>query len=235
MHSPDKDKGLNAPDAGVVTPSQAHPELGYEASDINTRSVLVFLISLSAFIVVFFIFVFGMGKVINTELVKHDGPPSKWNQATAAPHERGKSMQSTAAMEQQQFQLMTERFPSPRVQRDDGDQDMADMHQKEDLLLDHYTWVDQQQGVVRIPIERAMELIVEKGLPVAPAAATSAGTDTAVITPPLTNGFARTTFEQEQSTRESLMGQRHEAASNKAPGKTENAKVVAKAQAGGIQ
>ena len=91
-----------------------------------------------------------MGKVINTELVKHDGPPNKWNQATAAPHKMGKSMQSTSAMEQQQLQAMTQRFPTPRLQMDDGNQDLADMHQREDLLLDHYTWVDKQQGVVRI-------------------------------------------------------------------------------------
>ena len=28
--------------------------------------------------------------------------------------------------------------------------------------LNHYSWVDQQNGVVRIPVERAMELIVQQ-------------------------------------------------------------------------
>jgi hypothetical protein len=42
------------------------------------------------------------------------------------------------------------------------------LHAKEDLLLDNYSWVDQSQGKVRIPIERAMELIAKQGLPVAP-------------------------------------------------------------------
>ena len=41
------------------------------------------------------------------------------------------------------------------------------LHAREDLLLDHYSWVDQSQGKVRIPIERAMELIAQRGLPVA--------------------------------------------------------------------
>ena len=53
MREPE-DKSLNAPDHGLVTPSQSHPELGYEASDVNTRGVLIFLVSLAAFIVVFF-------------------------------------------------------------------------------------------------------------------------------------------------------------------------------------
>ena len=46
---------------------------------------------------------------------------------------------------------------------------MADLHAREDLLLNNYSWVDQAQGKVRIPIERAMELIAQRGLPVAPA------------------------------------------------------------------
>ena len=41
---------------------------------------------------------------------------------------------------------------------------------REDLLLDNYSWVDRSQGKVRIPIERAMELMPQRGLPVAPAA-----------------------------------------------------------------
>jgi hypothetical protein len=231
MREPE-DKSLNAPDHGRVTPSQAKPELGYEASDVNVRGVLVFLVSLSAFLVVFFVFVFGMGKVINTELVKHDGPPNKWNASVAPPHKMGKSMQSATAMEQQQLQLMTQRFPTPRLQMDDGNQDLADMHQREDLLLDHYTWVDKSQGVVRIPIDRAMELIVEKGLPVQPGASATADStamDAAKITPPLTNGFARTTYEQEQSTEESVMGSR------KPVNESSKVQQPAKAQAGGIQ
>ncbi len=65
---------------------------------------------------------------------------------------------------------LTQQFPTPRVQTDDGNQDVADLHAREDLLLDNYTWVRRKaQGKVRIPIERAMELIAQRGLPVAPA------------------------------------------------------------------
>ncbi len=64
---------------------------------------------------------------------------------------------------------LTQEFPTPRVQTDDGNQDVADLHAREDLLLDNYTRVDGKPGEVRIPIERAMELIAQRGLPVAPA------------------------------------------------------------------
>jgi len=47
---------------------------------------------------------------------------------------------------------------------DDGNQDVADLHAREDLLLDYYTRVDGQPGKVRIPIDRAIELIAQRGL-----------------------------------------------------------------------
>ncbi len=36
---------------------------------------------------------------------------------------------------------------------------------REDAVLTSYGWVDRSAGVVRIPIERAMHLLVERGLP----------------------------------------------------------------------
>ena len=54
MREPE-DKTLNAPDHGKVTDSQAHPALGYEATDVNASSVAIFLLSLAAFIFVFFV------------------------------------------------------------------------------------------------------------------------------------------------------------------------------------
>jgi hypothetical protein len=86
------------------------------------------------------------------------------------------------------------------VQIDDGNQDVAELHQREDLLLDNYTWIDQSQGKIRIPIERAMQIIAQKGLPVAPTtqqAPLLAGDQKPAITVPLTSGFARTGYEQD--------------------------------------
>ena len=41
---------------------------------------------------------------------------------------------------------LTQTFPTPRVQIDNGDQDIADLHAREDLLLDNYSWIDQSKG-----------------------------------------------------------------------------------------
>jgi hypothetical protein len=175
--------------------------LGYETTDVSVQGVLVFLVALFVFLGVFFVFCFGMGKVINNALVKRDGPPNKWNQIGSAPS-TGKldNMAPNPVMQQQQLSQLTQRFPTPRLQTDDGNQEMADMHAREDLLLDHYTWVNHEKGKVRIPIERAMQLIAERGLPVQEGATTeplmTADSDRSVVVP-ITNGFARTGYEQE--------------------------------------
>jgi hypothetical protein len=142
-----------------------------------------------------------MGKVINNALVKHDGPPNKWNQFQYSPENRGKNLESNAVLEQKQLRAMTARFPTPRLQMDDGDQEVVDLHDREDLLLDHYTWVSQQQGVVRIPIGQAMQIVAQRGLPVVSGGPSlSEPLMTADVQPqvtaPLTNGFARTGYEQ---------------------------------------
>ena len=47
------------------------------------------MISLFVFVLIFFVFCFGMGKVINNKLVKNDGPPNKWNHLTYSPDQPG--------------------------------------------------------------------------------------------------------------------------------------------------
>jgi len=54
--------------------------------------------------------------------------------------------------------------PEPRLQTNPR-QDLLDLRAREDQVLNSYSWVDKNTGVVRIPIDRAMQLIVERGLP----------------------------------------------------------------------
>jgi hypothetical protein len=174
---------------------------GYEITDVNVNGIVVFLASLGAFVAVFFVFCFGMGKVINTAILKSDGPPNKWNMIGAQPQGKRQDLTSNAVMEQNQLNQMVQRFPTPRLQTDDGNQEISEMHAREDLLLDNYSWVDRTSGKVRIPISRAMQIIAEHGLPVAPQEEQTeplmAGDRVPVVTMPLTDGFARTGYEQQ--------------------------------------
>ena len=82
------------------------------------------------------------------------------------PQGKRQDLTSNAVMEQNQLNQMVQRFPTPRLQTDDGNQEIAEMHTREDLLLDNYSWIDRSSGKVRIPITRAMQIIAEHGLPV---------------------------------------------------------------------
>jgi hypothetical protein len=42
---------------------------------------------------------------------------------------------------------------------------MRELRDREDELLTSYGWVDRNAGVVRIPIEEAMKIVVQRGLP----------------------------------------------------------------------
>jgi hypothetical protein len=54
--------------------------------------------------------------------------------------------------------------PEPRLQ-DNPREDLQQLRAEEEQILNSYGWVDKNAGVVRIPIEEAMKLAVQRGLP----------------------------------------------------------------------
>ncbi|MDR3402361.1 MAG: hypothetical protein P4L99_07665 [Chthoniobacter sp.] len=55
--------------------------------------------------------------------------------------------------------------PPPRLQTDPA-RELAAMRAEEDAILQNYGWVDRSNGVIRIPIDVAMQRLLERGLPV---------------------------------------------------------------------
>jgi hypothetical protein len=55
-----------------------------------------------------------------------------------------------------------EQFPSPRVQTHQAEQ-LKDLLSAQRRQLTGYEWADQNKTLVRIPIERAMEIIAQRG------------------------------------------------------------------------
>jgi hypothetical protein len=56
------------------------------------------------------------------------------------------------------------RPPGPRLQPSPT-KDMLEMLQAENARLQSYGWVDRSAGIARMPIDRAMEFVVQQGLP----------------------------------------------------------------------
>jgi hypothetical protein len=173
---------------------------GYERSDVKTSGIIVFLTSLGIFVVVTAVLCWGIGKAFNAYMNKEDGPNTKWTKDADAQIRQLGNLPSSPELQNKVAEL-TQQFPTPRVQTDDGNQDVSDLHAREDLLLEHYTRIEGQPGKVRIPIDRAMELIAQRGLPVAAGAENAkpmAGDREPAVQAPLTTGFARTGYEMEQ-------------------------------------
>ena len=199
---------LMGPPEGPVHPvppvrDPEHP--GYEVEDVNVGGIVTFVAGLSGFLVIFFVFCFFMGKAINYAIAKQDGPANKWHAGQGdlgnTPRgEKREDLTSNAVMEQRQLAQMTQTFPTPRLEMDDGNQDTADLHAREDLLLDYYSSsAILPSGTIRIPIARAMQLVVQQGLPKPTAAAQPAplmaGETEPTVQAPITDGFARTGYE----------------------------------------
>ena len=120
---------------------EVNPEVHHEQSDANITAVLGFGAGLFAVIVAVCLIILGLfGFFDRREGVQ---APSEYPLAAA------------------QGQRVP---PEPRLQTDPR-QDLANLRAKEDEQLGSYGWVDKNAGVVRIPIDAAMRLTLERGLP----------------------------------------------------------------------
>src|SRR5947209_3294024 len=66
-------------------------------------------------------------------------------------------------------QYLRDAFPTPQLETNERTE-LNDVRLREEDILSTYDWVDQKAGTVRIPIDRAMDLLAERGLPVRSAA-----------------------------------------------------------------
>ena len=211
-----KGPSVHADEHGISKP-QPHPSAkidaehpGYETTDVNTKGVVVFIGGLLGFLVVFFVLCYAMGKALNFGLLKQDQDEAAQSPlAGASPQaiqKRGESLANNPVQEQADAARIAASFPNPRPPVDDDNSETSDMHAREDLLLEHYTQADPSEGpegTIHIPIEKAMQLVVARGLPKAATPATAVqsrltGDKQSDVKAPLTTGFARTGYELDQ-------------------------------------
>jgi hypothetical protein len=128
-------------------------ELEFERRDLHPRAVYAFLIGLALTGIVVYFVVWGLYDVIDAYQRRHQ-PPQNPLVASEADTRRV----SPEAID---------RFPQPRLERNER-LEINDFRLHEEQTLYSYGWVDQQAGIVRIPIDRAMELIAQRGLSTTP-------------------------------------------------------------------
>jgi hypothetical protein len=172
------------PQAGGFTDDREH---GHETSDVNIRAILAFGVFLIFSAVIIHVLLWGLYRYLDKEAEERNPPPNPMVQKQ--PEAKSTMMQSgtmTAEKESQTVQRLTATFPEPRLQTDDV-RDMNKMREDQNKQLQEYQWINKDVGKVRVPIDRAMELVLEHGLPNVPAGktppATGQGID--VVKPPV--------------------------------------------------
>ena len=116
-------------------------EVVHEESDVNVSAILRYGLGLAVIAVVIHVFLWWLLGIYERQ------------------HERAQTQVYPMAAGQQ-----NRLPPSPRFQ-ENPQQELQDLRAKQRALLDGYGWVSKETGIARIPIEDAMKMVVERGLP----------------------------------------------------------------------
>jgi uncharacterized iron-regulated membrane protein len=113
----------------------------HEASDVSLSSVLGFGAGLVVSALVVSVLVWVLFLYFSAQAVDHGSTVGRLTQPQGLPVP-----------------------PQPRLQTDPRG-DLLALREAEDRTLTTYGWVNRNAGIVRIPIEQAMKLTVDRGLP----------------------------------------------------------------------
>ncbi len=72
--------------------------------------------------------------------------------------------QRVNALYPRRHDIEVDQFPQPRLQ-ESPPVDLVSMLRAERARTSSYGWVDKEKGIARIPVDRAMDILAEKGLP----------------------------------------------------------------------
>lgn len=144
----------------------------FEREDLSSKSVFAFLAGLAVMLVLCSFLVAGIYHYLDAQEKAHQPVQNPLLPAASADT---RSLNYGKTEEQ-----IKTTFPEPRLESTERTE-INDFRMREEKTLNSYGWVDEKAGTVRIPIERAMQLVAERGLPVLP----PNGSDT---TPPANKG-----------------------------------------------
>ena len=145
----------------------------YERKDIGVSAVVYFLIGLAAALILTFFIVDGLFHFLE----KH----FEAEQPTVSPLVTNAGQDTRRIPPQygaDYDKYLKEGFPAPQLETNERTQLIA-IRLREENVLSTYDYVDKNAGTVRIPIDRAMDILVEHGLPVRAQAAGEAATASA--------------------------------------------------------
>jgi hypothetical protein len=138
--------------------SQNRANAGHEVSALRIGPVVWFLIGLSVAAVIIFLLMTGLFDAFANRANKKEQRPSPLaSERQKLPPEPRLQLAPTTA------EQLDEKLP-PNIKADHPLQEMKRVRAEEDAKLNSYGWVDEKAGIVRLPIDEAKRLLLEKGL-----------------------------------------------------------------------
>jgi hypothetical protein len=141
-------------------------ETEYEHEDLGSRGLFVFMISLVISGVVIYFIIRGMFSFLDNY--------ERSQMTTGSPLITTQDPMSRVVTQDDMDKAFKDNG-APMLETDERSQFRGFLLNQEDQL-NSYGWVDEKAGVARIPIERAMDLIVQQNLPVYPQGGADANT-----------------------------------------------------------
>ncbi len=127
----------------MTSPHGAAPG-GYEKTDLRPKPIVVFGVVLSLVTVLALVATYGMVRLLGWwERPRLETPASP---------------------------LATRAVPSAPLLQVEAPKELRALRATEEETLTTYAWVSKEAGIARIPIDRAMQLVLERGLPAGKAA-----------------------------------------------------------------
>lgn len=127
----------------------------YERRDISIAAIVYFLLGLAVTSGLIVMLIWGLYHVLEGR--------DQARQTTASPLVTN-TPTDTRHLTVDYKDYLKQNFPNPQLEINERDQ-LDKIRQDEAQVLNSYEWVDQKAGTVRIPIDRAMDLVVQRGLP----------------------------------------------------------------------
>ena len=146
----------------MTNESNSNGHANFERRDIGIGGVLYFLLGLAIFGIFTHFLISGLFSYLQKHTEAQQPPISPI--ATNAPADT-RHLPSSYTGSDGYVKYLNANFPAPQLEVDERNQ-LDKIRISEEQTLSTYGYVDQKAGTVRIPIERAMDLIAERGLPV---------------------------------------------------------------------
>jgi hypothetical protein len=142
----------------MMNPGHTGHETEFEPEDLGTRGVFAFMIGLAVIGVVIYFIIVGMYSFLDNY--------ERSQMATASPLQTSKGAMSRVVTQADMDKTFKDNG-APMLETNERGQFRDFLINQEDQL-NSYGWVDKDAGVAHIPIKHAMDLIVQRGLPVVP-------------------------------------------------------------------